>query len=142
MALQGNTSIESVSFTGDFLACMMGDREDLLLCLASLSNIKEISLGQTSMQATTLTKLVESHTELQKLHLYELLLQGVDNEFDDLERTLAYTANLKDFEVIDCRASKTDVDLSRLERAVQKISRRASLTNGVQPNTKQSAMTA
>jgi hypothetical protein len=141
MALEGNTSIESVTFTEEFLASLMGEREDLLMSLASLKNLREVCLGQTSVQVTTLTKLVESHKELQKLHLYELLLQGVDDEFDQLERALAHTTNLKDFEAIDCRASKTDVDLGRLERAAKKISRRASLSNPT-ANTRAGALTA
>jgi hypothetical protein len=117
-ALRENTSIETVRFDKDFIACVYGrERGDLLAQVAQLPNLKEVFLGDSGLMTDAIADLLKSAKGLRKLTLHRLVMQGVQNDFDYLECILYQHTSLKDFQMDDCIASCEEVDLGRVLNA-------------------------
>jgi hypothetical protein len=123
VALKDNSSVQSIALHGEFLSGLLTrERVELLEALGDLPNLQEVFLGGSCMDVTVMTQLLRlHHANLRKLHLFGLVLQGVQEEFDELERAIREHPDLKDFEMAKCTTANASVDIKRLESAREKF---------------------
>jgi hypothetical protein len=111
-ALRENTSIETVRFDEDFIACVYGrERGQLLAQVAQLPNLKEVFLGDALLAADVIADLVKSAKGLRKLTLQRIVIQGVQSDLDHLISMINKHISLKDFQMDECIAACEGVDL-------------------------------
>jgi hypothetical protein len=117
-ALRDNTSIVTVKFDKEFIACVHGrERGDILDQLAGLPNLKEVFIGDAGLMVDVIAELLGNAKSLRKLSLSRLVLQGAKSDFDALESALHRHGSLKEFEMDDCIASNEDIDITKLVHA-------------------------
>jgi hypothetical protein len=117
-ALKDNTSIESIKFDKDFIACVFGrERGEILDQVARLPNLKEVFLGDAGLMVDAIVTLLKNAKGLKKISLHRLVLQGIEKDFEGLEATLYQHGSLKDFQMEDCVASNEDVDIEKIMNA-------------------------
>jgi hypothetical protein len=115
-ALGKNTSLVSVTMQTDFLACLRGDiRSQVVQAIGKLPSLQSVSLGNSLLLAPDLITLVKTAKSLTTLTLTDICLQGEPTFIEDLQRTIASHASLKDFTLSNCMASNQSVNLSALE---------------------------
>jgi hypothetical protein len=115
-ALKDNTSIESVQFDKDFIACVYGrERGEILDQVAKLPNLKEVFLGDALLMAEDITSLLKNAKGLKKISLHHLVLQGNRKDFEGLKKAVLYQhGSLKDIQMEDCTASNEDIDVEKI----------------------------
>jgi hypothetical protein len=112
-SLQGNSTIEKVRFAGEFLGALsLQDQLALLGQVGQLRSLKEICLGNASIQVSLLSKLVGAAKGLNVFSLGSVRLEGNRDDFIDLEFSLRRHQALtqlvwEDFVIVD---SDTNVD--------------------------------
>jgi hypothetical protein len=106
-SLQGNSAIEKVHFAGEFLGGLsQQDQLTLLGQVGQLKSLKEIHFGNASIQASILSKVVETAKDLKVFSLGCVELEGGRDDFTDLEFSIRHHQALtqliwKDFAIID-----------------------------------------
>ena len=121
-ALKDNTSIESIQFDKDFIACVFGkERGQLLDQVAQLPNLKEVFLGDAGLMVEFIVSLLKNAKSLRKITLHRLVMQGTQKDFDGLEAALHQHRSLKDFQMEECVASNEDIDMKKIMNAGQKF---------------------
>lgn len=121
-ALKANTSITSVHLEQDFIGDLRNDaREDLLQSLGKVKNLRDLTLSDCLLQITGITKMVQKAASLRSLHLKNLVLQGVESDFDACEKTLYQHPSIKEFEIEDCTPAISDISIDKLTKAGQKF---------------------
>jgi hypothetical protein len=117
-ALTDNTSIESIQFDKDFIACVFGkERGELLNQVAKLPNLKEVFLGDAGLMVEIIITLLKNAKNLKKISLHRLVMQGTQKDFDGLEAVLYQHGSLKDFQMEDCVASNESIDMEKIMTA-------------------------
>jgi hypothetical protein len=117
-ALKDNTSIESIKFDKDFIACVFGkERGELLDQVAKLPNLKEVSLGDAGLMVEVIVTLLKNAKSLRKISLHRLVMQGTQKDFDGLEAALYQHGVLKDFQMEECVPSNENVDMEKIMNA-------------------------
>jgi hypothetical protein len=117
-ALKDNTSIESIQFDKDFIACVFGrERGELLNQVAKLPNLKEVFLGDAGLMVEIIVTFLKDAKSLKKISLHRLVMQGTQKDFDGLEAVLYQHGSLKDFQMEDCVASNEDIDMLKIMNA-------------------------
>lgn len=129
-ALESNTSITSISLKKDFLGALFGkDRISILTAVGSLKNIQEVELGDAGVMVEGIVSLTKSAKTLRKLTLQNLILQGVQKDFDGLEAVLHAHPALKEFEMNDCTPAVGDIDIGKVENAGKSIQNNTTIDN-------------
>ena len=114
-ALTGNTSINTVMFTHDFLGCVYGkDRAVLIESISKLPNLESVTLSQSLLKVAALTTLLRNAKGLKTLTLNELVLQGLMDDFSDLELVLNQHCSMKEFSMNGCLSPVEGVNLEKL----------------------------
>ena len=122
-ALGDNTSIEVVKFSEDFTGDLRSDtRAKLLDAISKMENIKEVHLADGLFQIQDIGNMVKSSPKLRALTLRDIVLQGTESHFSDVEKALYGAPDLKEFEMIDCDAAMKECNLDGLTKAGQKCS--------------------
>jgi hypothetical protein len=117
-ALKDNTSIETIRFDKDFIACVFGkERGEVLDQVAKLPNLKEVHLGDAGLMVEAIVTLLKNAKSLRKISLHRLVMQGTQKDFDGLEATLYQHGALKDFQMEDCVASNDNIDMGKIMNA-------------------------
>jgi hypothetical protein len=117
-ALRDNTSIVTVKFDKEFIACIYGiERREILDQLTELPNLKEVFLGDAGLMVDLIAELLGNAKSLRKLSLSHLVLQGAKSDFDALEAAVHRHGSLKEFEMEDCIAPNEDIDITKLVHA-------------------------
>jgi hypothetical protein len=117
-ALIGNTSIDTVMFTDDFLGCAYGkDRAVLVEAISKLPKLQSVTLSQSLLRLPALTTLLKNAKGLKVLTLKEMVLQGLPQDIDALESALYQHPSMKDFSMMDCTSPVEGVDLEKVARA-------------------------
>jgi hypothetical protein len=121
-ALKDNTSIESIGFDKDFLACVYGrERGEILDQVAKLPNLKEVFLGDALLRADDIASLLKNAKGLKNISLHHLVLQGTKNDFEGLEAVLYQHGSLKYFQMEDCIAPNEDIDMEKIVNAGKNV---------------------
>jgi hypothetical protein len=106
-SLQGNSAIEKVRFAGEFLGGLsQQDQLALLSQVGQLGSLKEIHLGNASLQASLLSKVVTAAKCLNVFSLGCVELEGNQYDFIDLEFSIRRHQALtqlvwEDFAIVD-----------------------------------------
>ena len=117
-ALKSSTSITSISLKKDFLGALFGrDRIAILQAVGAMPNIQEIELGDAGVMVDAIAVLAKSARSLRKLTLHNLILQGIQQDFDILEAALHAHGSLKEFEMSDCLPAIPDIDIDKINLA-------------------------
>jgi hypothetical protein len=94
-SLQDNLVTENVHFAGEFLNGLpQQEQADLLGQVGQLKSLKEIHLVDASIQASVLSKVIETAKDLQVFHLGRVVLEGNQDDFIDLEFSIRHHAVL------------------------------------------------
>jgi hypothetical protein len=117
-ALLGNTSIDTVMFTNDFLGCAYGnDRVVLVEAISKLPKLQSVTLSHSLLRIPALTTLLKNAKCIKFLTLKEIVLQGLPRDIDALESALYQHRSMKDFSMMDCSCPVEGVDLETVARA-------------------------
>jgi hypothetical protein len=121
-ALKDNTSIESVQFDKDFIACVYGsERGEILDQVAKLPNLKEVFLGDALLMVDVIALLLKNAKGLKKISLHRLVLQGNRKDVEGLEAVLYQHGSLKDFQMEDCIPSNEGIDMEKIMNAGKNV---------------------
>ena len=121
-ALEQNTSIESIKLEQDFIGDLRNDaRSKLLYSLGQVKNLKEVTLGDGLLQINDVTKMIQNAKSLRALHLRDMVLQGIESDFDACESALYQHGSMKEFEMVDCSPAISSVSIDKLTKAGQKF---------------------
>jgi hypothetical protein len=114
-ALRKNSSIMVVVCGDDFLGCLRSDaRSRFLNTLTQMPCLKEIHLDGALLLARDVANLLWKVKGLQVMTLKEVVLQGVEDDFDVLEMALEHHLTLKEFSLEDCRPAMDEISLEPL----------------------------
>lgn len=121
-ALERNTSIETITLQKDFIGDLRNDdRSKLLFAIGQVKNLTEVTLGDGLLQINDITKMIKNAKSLRALHLRDLILQGIEEEFDACEAALYQHGCIKEFEMNECSPAIPDISVEKLSRAGQKF---------------------
>lgn len=122
-ALKSNTSIMAVRLEGDFLDDLSSlERGDVLQAIKSIASVKSVHLGDSFILTKDVAAMLKGVPGLLELTMSDMVLQGIQMDFDQLEQALHAHSSLKFFKMDDCVTSVQDIDLSKLEESEQKLS--------------------
>jgi hypothetical protein len=115
-AMKENTSIKTVIFDNDFLACAKGDdRAQIVSSLGALPNVEKVVLRDSFLNiGVCVTNLTKDAKKLSDLSMENCTLQGTPESFDIFVTALKGNGSLKNLEVTDCRAPHGDVDMTKV----------------------------
>lgn len=115
-AMKVNTSIKTVIFDNDFLACSKGDDRALIVSsLATLPNLEKVVLKDSFLMiGICVTNLTKNSKKLNDLSMVNCTLQGVPADFDKLVNALKENENIKKLQITNCNAPHADVDLGKV----------------------------
>jgi Ran GTPase-activating protein (RanGAP) involved in mRNA processing and transport len=121
-ALQNNTSLDTIHLEKDFIGDLRSEaRENLLKSLGSMKHLKELTLADGLLQISHVTKMVQSVPSLRTLRLKNLVLQGIESDFDACEAALYQHPGIKEFEMENCGPALDHISINRLNIASQKF---------------------
>ena len=121
-ALESNTSLETVHLEKDFMGDLRSEaRENLLKSLGKMKQLKELTLADGLLQIGHVSQMVQSLTSLRTLRLKNLVLQGIDADFDSCEAALYQHPGIKEFELENCSPALEHISIDRLNAASQKF---------------------
>jgi Ran GTPase-activating protein (RanGAP) involved in mRNA processing and transport len=121
-ALASNTSLDTIHLDKDFIGDLRNDsREMLLKSLGKNKNLKELTLEDGLLQIGHVTTMVQAAKSLRTLRMKNLILQGVESDFDACESALYQHPCIKEFEVIDCSPAVDHVSIEKLTNASAKF---------------------
>mmetsp|Transcript_9134 Transcript_9134/g.19150 ORF Transcript_9134/g.19150 Transcript_9134/m.19150 type:complete len:204 (-) Transcript_9134:111-722(-) len=129
-ALVRNESISSISFEGDFLDCLHPlRRSELIRAIGSyLPSLEHVGLGDSPILVDDLCHLLTKSISLRSLHLHDCILQGLSEDFRDLESALLHHPSIREFEVQKCTSTDSGTDWKTLENAGKRQRIRSSLS--------------
>lgn len=110
-ALERNTSIESIHLEKDFMGDLRHDcRERLLYALGRIRSLKDLTLADALLQIRHISSLIEDAKSLQYLRLHNIVLQGVQSDFDAAEEIIhGHDCSMTHLEMVDCIAANSSV---------------------------------
>lgn len=115
-AFRGNTSITHVRFEKDFLSCLMGGaKEEVIEGLANLKGLKEVYFGDSTMMVHSLACFISKSAGLTSFTTNNVVLQGTQDDFDDLEKSLYRHENLKTFDLGSYTCANQDVQMDSIK---------------------------
>ena len=121
-----NTSIETIHFDGEYLGCLRGDaRSELIEMIGQLPNLHEVHMGHSCLHITGITQMLLGAKTLRVLKLDDMVLQGIEEDFQACETALYAHMSLKEFDLVDCNAAVEGVSVESLELAGKKVSAKA-----------------
>ncbi len=127
-ALEGNTSITTVDFKDDFLACIRAEmRSQVIQAVGKLPHIQEVYLGNSLTLVPDLTDLLTSARSLTTLSLKDICLQGPPECFDGFETALRTHPCLKVFDMKDCTTANQSIDMCKIENIAMNGNKSAAL---------------
>ena len=122
-ALEQNSSIQCITLQKDFIGDLRNDdRAKLLYSIGQVKNLKEITLGDGLLQINDVTKMIKNAKSLRALRLRDLVLQGIESDFDACEAALYQHGCIKEFEMEECSPAISGISVEKLSRAGQKFS--------------------
>ena len=117
-ALSKNTSIHTVEFTKDFIGCFFGkERVAVVESIGKLPNIQAVTLSDSCLLIHGVANMLNSANGLRSLNMTRICMQGLQGDFDRLEKALHNHTMLKGFHMVDCTAANDDIDLEKVEHA-------------------------
>lgn len=116
--LERNTSIASIHLEKDFMGDLRhDDRERLLYALGRVQSLKELILADALLQVRYISAMIQDAKSLRYLRLQNLVLQGVQSDFDDGEEIIhGPDCALSDLELVDCVPAIASVSLQGLSK--------------------------
>lgn len=122
-ALRSNTSITAVRCEGDFLDDLSSmERGQVLEAIAAIHSLKTVHLGDSFIFTKDVATLLKSVPGLLELTMSDMVLQGIQVDFDQLEQALHAHSGLKFFKMDNCVTSVQDIDLSNIQKSEKKLS--------------------
>lgn len=116
-ALEKNNTIESVTLEGHFLGDLRNDsRSKVLAAIGGISSLKEVHLADSLLLVLDIAKMSSKATTLQVLKLKNLVMQGIEEDFDGLEKALMQHSALKGFVMEDCIPAIGDISMDKLNK--------------------------
>mmetsp|Transcript_8885 Transcript_8885/g.21179 ORF Transcript_8885/g.21179 Transcript_8885/m.21179 type:complete len:171 (-) Transcript_8885:179-691(-) len=122
-ALKSNTTIIAVRFEGDFLDDLSSlQRGEVLEAITAIESLKTVHLGDSFIFTKDIAAMLKSVPGLLELTMSDMVLQGIQIDFDQLEQALHAHTGLKFFKMDNCVTSVQDIDMSNLEKSEKKLS--------------------
>lgn len=122
-ALKSNTTIVAVRFEGDFLDDLSSlQRGEVLEAIGSIDTLKTVHLGDSFIFTKDVATMLKSVPGLLELTMSDMVLQGIQVDFDQLEQALHAHSSLKFFKMDNCVTSVQDIDMSNLQKSEKKLS--------------------
>ena len=113
-ALAQNTSLTVVRLEG-YLACLRNDaRVEFVEAMTKNSSLQEIYVSDALLVVSCITNLIVKSKNLKVLSLHNVVLQGVQELFDNCERALLQHPSLKSFLLDEVKAAVDNIDTSKL----------------------------
>ena len=115
-AMKENTSIKTVIFDKDFLACSKGDdRATIVSSLGALPNVEKVVLKDSFLMiGICVANLTKDAKQLKELSIANCTLQGVPQDFDKFVTALKDNQTIKNLHITDCHAPHGEVDLTKV----------------------------
>uniref|UniRef100_A0A7S3L2E1 Uncharacterized protein n=1 Tax=Amphora coffeiformis TaxID=265554 RepID=A0A7S3L2E1_9STRA len=115
-AMAANTSITTVFFEKDFIACLKGDdRAAVVSAVGNLPNVEKVELKDSLLMiGVCVTNLVKNAKKLSSLSMEHCVLQGLPEDFDLLEEALKASSSVKDVTIGKCTPTSDEVDVKKL----------------------------
>lgn len=121
-SLRDNKTIEIIRLEGDFLGDLRNDsRIEILEAIGCIPTLKEVHLFDSLLLVRGITKMTSSAGTLRTLVLKNLVLQGIEPDFDAFEAVLYRHPNLKTFEVVGCVPAVKDISLEKLTASAEML---------------------
>jgi hypothetical protein len=117
------SSITSIEMSDEFLGCVRNDdRSELLRSLGCITTLQHVHLEEGLLLIRDIAELLLEDKTLKSLILKDLVLQGVESDFDAVELALHSHPSIKEFTMDGCRAAVEGIQLNKIELAGQKSS--------------------
>jgi hypothetical protein len=115
-AMKANTSIKTVVFDNDFLACSKGDdRATIVSSVSAPPNVEKVILKDSLLViGSCVTNLTKNAGRLTDLSIVNCTLQGTPEDFDTFVTALKNNGTLKNLHITDCHAPHADVDMGKV----------------------------
>jgi len=122
-ALKKNTSLQTIHLEKDFIADLRSDtRETLLLCLGQVSNLIELTLADGLLQMGHIGQMIQSSSSLQIVRLQNIILQGMESDFDTCETILLQGhPSIHSFQMEDCSPANDHISMEGLLKASEQL---------------------
>ncbi|CAJ1946714.1 unnamed protein product [Cylindrotheca closterium] len=122
-ALKSNTKIVAIRFEGDFLDDLTSlERGQVLEAIAVIPCLRTVHLGDSFIFTKDIAAMLKSIPGLLELTMSDMVLQGIQVDFDQLEQALHAHSGLKFFKMDNCVTSVQDIDMSNLKKSEKKLS--------------------
>ena len=118
VALERNTSIESMHLEKDFMADLRQEyRERLLYALGRVKSLRELTIADSLLQIRHLSLMIQDSKSLRYLCLQNIVLQGVKSDFDECEEIIhGHDCTKTDLELVNCMAAISNLSLQGLSK--------------------------
>lgn len=114
-ALRNNKSIVSVRFENEFLGDMRNDsRLEVVETLGMIPTLQRVHFADTLLVVSGIAKMLSKATGLRELSISNLILQGIESDFDAFKASLAAHGSLKLFKMEKCRPAVQGISLEGL----------------------------
>eukprot|EP00980_Cylindrotheca_fusiformis_P002146 scaffold481_cov208-Cylindrotheca_fusiformis.AAC.12 len=122
-ALRKNESLVSIRLEEHFLGELRNDsRRQVLEAIGLIPTLKRVHLGNSLLVVNGITKMLCEATSLCELSLGEVLLQGIQQDFNALEAALHSHPALKVFTMEACTPAIRGISLEPLAKSTSKSS--------------------
>jgi hypothetical protein len=122
-ALSNNKSIQSIFLEGDFLDDLNSiKRGKVLESIIPIPTLMTVHLGGSFLFTSDIAKMLGGIPDLLELTLEQLVLQGIQVDFDLLESNLNAHSSLKLFKMNECCTAISDISLENLKQSTKKMS--------------------
>ena len=120
-ALKENTSLLTIEFADEFLGCLRSDaRSELLGALTKLQSLQELRIEGGLVMIVDIAEVACEVQGLKVLTLDNVVLQGIENDFNAMELTLHQHRSLKEFSIERCHPAVHGISTASLQLAGQK----------------------
>ncbi len=120
-AVKRNTSLLTVEFADEFLGCLRSDaRSELLGAMTKLQSLQELRIEGGLVMIVDVAEVLCEIQGLKVLTLDNVVLQGVEQDFNAMELTLHQHRSLKEFSIERCHPAVSGITTANLQLAGQK----------------------
>ena len=130
-AMAKNTSIKTVFFEKDFIACLKGDdRAQVVSAVGKLPNVEKVELKDSLlMVGICVTNLVKNAKKLESISFEHCVMQGTEDDFNLLGDALKASTSVKEVTIGECHATDEEVDLKTVYSGLSDIKLNVSVAN-------------
>lgn len=119
--LKENTSLLTVEFVDEFLGCLRGDaRSELVSALTKIQCLQELRIQGGLVMIVDIAEVLCEIQGLKVLTIENVVLQGVEDDFNAMELTLHQHRSLKEFHLENCHPAVEGISTESLQLAGQK----------------------